>query len=229
MNIRTTLVALALAQFASMPSIAQDLFARVTADVASPEEPFSVQIRFEAREDGLDTLLSALEDLVESTRKEAGNLACEVHQSASQPNSYLLMETWAHLAAFHSHSKQPYAAALLQALKKGATAPPAIELMLPAFPQPGAWGTSVVREALARHKVLPPSGLNALFYFASGYDPAIIEVRFNNSKIEGADPNVSPMFRIFRVLRKDQTIEVYDPVDDTWISWGAFLKYNAQP
>lgn len=210
---------------------AEDLAARIASQVGTPEEPFTVLVRITVKEEGgHDTLLAALEGSVGQTRQEPGNLAFELHGSAADPNEYLLFQTWASVAALKAHAAQPHGAAMQKAIAEASASAPKVEFFLPVVPQPGNWGIEVVREALSKDKVLPEKTLReGLFFLASGYDPATIEVRFDNSKVEGADPNVAPMFRIFRVALKDKTVEAYDPVDDKWLAWGDFLKAAAQP
>jgi quinol monooxygenase YgiN len=70
-----------------------------------------------AKPDQVDAVKEALLSLVEPTRKEAGCLCYNLHQSKSDPMMFMFYEQWASQEALDAHGRTPHMKALGGKLK----------------------------------------------------------------------------------------------------------------
>lgn len=88
------------------------------------------------------------------------------------------------------------------------------------------WAIELVRKALVENRAYPPDQMRVLMFFTEALEDGTtdVEVRWNNSKIPGADPNVAPMAAMFHVLRDRKTIEWLDVLEGDYRPFENFLK-----
>lgn len=80
--------------------------------------PLYVVARFKAKAGQQDAVLQTLTDMVEPTRAEPGNIFYDLFQSATDPTTFFLFESWRSKAALDEHFAQPYFAAMDEKLSK---------------------------------------------------------------------------------------------------------------
>lgn len=71
-------------------------------------DEFICVAEFTAKDGKADLLHAALSLLIEPTRKEAGCLRYELHQSLDNPHMFIMLEKYKNKAAFDFHVNQPY-------------------------------------------------------------------------------------------------------------------------
>jgi quinol monooxygenase YgiN len=91
--------------------------------------PLTVVATFQAQPGKETALRAALASLLAPTRKEAGCLSYDLHQSAESPGKFLFYETWQNQAAIDAHMQSPHVAVLL----------PKVSDLCIAFPEITIW------------------------------------------------------------------------------------------
>jgi len=92
-------------------------------------KPLTVVATFQARPGKEAELRAALIGLLAPTRKEAGCLNYDLHQSPKDPAKFLFHENWANQTALDAHMQSPQIKALL----------PRVDELCPKFPQITVW------------------------------------------------------------------------------------------
>jgi (4S)-4-hydroxy-5-phosphonooxypentane-2,3-dione isomerase len=67
------------------------------------QKPITVFAKWQVKDEHLDTVLNLFTELVDKTRKEEGNLFYTVHQSITEPNTFMLYEAYKDEAAVAAH------------------------------------------------------------------------------------------------------------------------------
>jgi quinol monooxygenase YgiN len=88
----------------------------------------TVVATFEARPGKEAALKQALLSLLAPTRKEAGCLNYDLHQSPDTPAKFLFHENWTSKELLDAHLKSPHIAALLPRVGELCVAPPEIAI-----------------------------------------------------------------------------------------------------
>ncbi len=73
----------------------------------SPNSPVRVLAFLEAKEGKRQELMNILVPLIESSRKEEGNIAYVLHSSVENPNELLFDEVWSSKDTFDEHYQKP--------------------------------------------------------------------------------------------------------------------------
>lgn len=82
-----------------------------------PKDAVILTAIVKAKPDQVDAVKEALLSLVEPTRKEAGCLCYNLHQSKTDPTHFMFYEQWASKDALDAHGKSPHMKALGEKLK----------------------------------------------------------------------------------------------------------------
>ena len=88
----------------------------------------TARIRPERRE----AFLAAAKACVEETRREAGCLRYDMHESVSEPNCFVFVEEWTSKEAIDAHFERPHTIAFLRIAAVSVVAAPVIEIVTPA-------------------------------------------------------------------------------------------------
>ncbi|MGN6553450.1 MAG: putative quinol monooxygenase [Verrucomicrobiota bacterium] len=91
-------------------------------------KPLTVVATFQARPGKERELCAALIELVEPTRKEAGCLNYDLHQSTDNPAQFLFHENWTSKAHLDAHLQSSHIQALLPRVGELCTEAPKITL-----------------------------------------------------------------------------------------------------
>lgn len=78
-------------------------------------DPIIVIARVKARAEARETLITAAKTCIAETRKEAGCVSYDMHESVTDPGRFVFVEQWADRAALDAHMVAPHLAALLAA------------------------------------------------------------------------------------------------------------------
>jgi quinol monooxygenase YgiN len=108
------------------------LVAQVKAAVKDPTQPFTLLVRFQAKEGAGPRVEAAFAKAVRLTRREKGCLAYDFCRDARLPTRFLVYERWQNLAALEAHQNSAHIAALRKEIGDLRTAPPEAEVLLPA-------------------------------------------------------------------------------------------------
>lgn len=92
------------------------------------EKIVTVVATFEARPGKESDLRAALSGLVAPTRREAGCLNYDLHQSPDEPGEFLFHENWSSKALLDAHLQSDHLQALLPRVDELCVAPPVINL-----------------------------------------------------------------------------------------------------
>ncbi len=82
-----------------------------------PKDAVILTAIVKAKPDQVDAVQEALLSLVEPTRKEAGCLCYNLHQSKTDPAHFMFYEQWASKDALDAHGKSPHMKALGEKLE----------------------------------------------------------------------------------------------------------------
>ncbi|MCB1412870.1 MAG: antibiotic biosynthesis monooxygenase [Xanthobacteraceae bacterium] len=77
-------------------------------------------------------LIEAARACIAETRKEAGNIAYDLHESVSDPTRMVFVEQWETAEALGPHGKSDHMRAFGRVAVKCFSAPPKIEIITPA-------------------------------------------------------------------------------------------------
>lgn len=67
------------------------------------QKPITVFAKWQVKDGHIDTVLNLFSELVQKTREEEGNLFYTVHQSITEPNTFILYEAYKDEAAVAAH------------------------------------------------------------------------------------------------------------------------------
>lgn len=82
--------------------------------------------------DRRDRFIAAARSCIAETRKEAGCLGYDMHESVSEPNSFVFVEEWRDRATVDAHMRMPHLQAFLAVAQTCLAEPPTIEAITPA-------------------------------------------------------------------------------------------------
>lgn len=77
-------------------------------------------------------LIAGAKACIAETRKEAGNIAYDMHESVSDPTRMVFVEQWENADALEPHRKSDHMRAFGRIAAKSLSAPPKIEIITPA-------------------------------------------------------------------------------------------------
>jgi quinol monooxygenase YgiN len=77
-------------------------------------------------------LIAGAKACIAETRKEAGNIAYDMHESVSDPTRMVFVEQWENTEALGPHGKSEHMKAFGRIAVKCLSAPPKIEVITPA-------------------------------------------------------------------------------------------------
>jgi quinol monooxygenase YgiN len=77
-------------------------------------------------------LIAGAQACVAETRKEAGNISYDMHESVTDPTKMVFVEQWDSVEALGPHRKSEHVKAFGRIVAKCAAAPPKIEIITPA-------------------------------------------------------------------------------------------------
>jgi quinol monooxygenase YgiN len=76
-------------------------------------------------------LIAAAKTCIAATRKEAGNIAYDMHESVTDPTKVVFVEQWENTEALGPHGKSDHMRAFGRVVVNCVTAPPRIEVITP--------------------------------------------------------------------------------------------------
>jgi quinol monooxygenase YgiN len=77
-------------------------------------------------------LIAGAQACIAETRKEAGNIAYDLHESVTDPTKMVFVEQWENAEALEPHRKSDHMRAFGRIVVNCLTAPPKIEVITPA-------------------------------------------------------------------------------------------------
>ncbi len=77
-------------------------------------------------------LIAGARACVGETRKEAGNIAYDMHESVTEPTKMVFVEQWDNYEALAPHEASEHVRAFVRIVAKCLAAPPRIEIITPA-------------------------------------------------------------------------------------------------
>lgn len=77
-------------------------------------------------------LIAAAKQSIAATRKEAGNISYDMHESVTDPTRIVFVEQWEDADALGAHGKSDHMRAFGRVAAKCLSAPPRIEVITPA-------------------------------------------------------------------------------------------------
>src|SRR5262249_11140219 len=95
-------------------------------------KPFTLVIRFEAKEGAGPKLEAAFAKAVSASRREKGCLSYDLNRDATMPNRYVVYERWQNLAALEAHQNAAHIATLRKEIADLRTAAPEAQVLVPA-------------------------------------------------------------------------------------------------
>jgi quinol monooxygenase YgiN len=96
-----------------------------------PNMPFTLLVRFQAKEGAGEKLEAAFAKAAKATRQEKGCLVYQLNRDLKMPNNYVLYERWQNLAALEAHLASQHIATLLTELNDVRAAPPEADVLRP--------------------------------------------------------------------------------------------------
>jgi len=103
----------------------------VKASLKDPTQPFTLLVRFQAKEGAEDKLEAAFAKAIKLTRSEKGCLAYDLNRDVKMPTHYVLYERWQNLASLEAHLQSAHIAALFIELSESRAAPAEAQILLP--------------------------------------------------------------------------------------------------
>jgi quinol monooxygenase YgiN len=89
---------------------------------------YQIYARFTIKDDSADEALAILDELIEETRREPGNISYQLFQNVSDPTVLAVFEQWKDQEAIDAHNASAHFNKALPALKPFQVAPPVIEV-----------------------------------------------------------------------------------------------------
>jgi quinol monooxygenase YgiN len=77
-------------------------------------------------------LIAGAQACIAETRKEAGNIAYDMHESVTEPTKMVFVEQWENVAVLAPHEASEHVKAFVRIVAKCLAAPPKIEIITPA-------------------------------------------------------------------------------------------------
>jgi quinol monooxygenase YgiN len=96
-----------------------------------PNMPFTLLVRFQAKEGAGEKLEAAFAKAAKATRQEKGCLVYQLNRDLKMSNNYVLYERWQNLAALEAHLKSQHITTLLTELNDLRAAQPEVEVLVP--------------------------------------------------------------------------------------------------
>ena len=78
-----------------------------------------------------DKMVAGAQHFIAVTRKEAGCVSYDLHQSVTDPNKFVTVEQWESMSAIEAHNRSPHLQAFLKAASEWLSAPPKFEYITP--------------------------------------------------------------------------------------------------
>jgi quinol monooxygenase YgiN len=103
----------------------------VKENLKDPSKPFTLLVRFQAKEGAEAKLEAAFAKATKATRKEKGNLRYELNRDLKMPSLYILYERWQDLASLEAHLQSAHIATLLTEVNELRAAPPEAQILVP--------------------------------------------------------------------------------------------------
>lgn len=94
-------------------------------------DPVIVIARARVRPDAHAAFVAAARDCIVTARREHGCLACDMHESVTEPGHFVFLESWEQREHVDRHMRQPYLLAFLDVAGACVSAPPVIEVVEP--------------------------------------------------------------------------------------------------
>lgn len=92
------------------------------------DEKIVLIARLKVKADKIEELKTASMALVEDSRREAGNINYDIHQSTEDETLFFWHETWANKAAIDEHFATPFFGEFFKVVEEIAAEPPQINL-----------------------------------------------------------------------------------------------------
>ncbi len=89
--------------------------------------PIVVIARIKTRLEARDTWIAAARTCIEETRREAGCLSYDMHESVTEPGSFVFVEQWQDRAALDFHMSTPHLKTVVAAVMSCLAEAPSIE------------------------------------------------------------------------------------------------------
>jgi quinol monooxygenase YgiN len=89
---------------------------------------YQIYAKFTVKDGSTDEVLEILDELIEETRKEPGNISYQLFQSVSDPAVLTVFEQWKDQEAIDAHNASAHFNKALPALEPFQAAPPVIEV-----------------------------------------------------------------------------------------------------
>ena len=103
----------------------------VKASLKDPAKPFTLLVRFQAKEGAEAKLETAFAQATKLTLKEKGCLRYELNRDPKMPGHYVLYERWQDVPSLEAHLNSNHIATLLSELNELRAAPPEAQVLLP--------------------------------------------------------------------------------------------------
>jgi quinol monooxygenase YgiN len=103
----------------------------VKAALKDPDAPFTLLVRFQAKEGAGEKLEAAFATAAKATRQEKGCLAYQLNRDVKMPTRYVVYERWQNLAALEAHLKSAHITTLLAEINEIRATPPEAEVLIP--------------------------------------------------------------------------------------------------
>ncbi len=94
-------------------------------------DPIIVVARARVRPDARAEFIAAAHDCIAVTRREHGCLAYDIHESLSEPNYFIFLQSWEQREHVERHLRQPHYTAFLDVAGACVAEPPVIEVVEP--------------------------------------------------------------------------------------------------
>jgi quinol monooxygenase YgiN len=89
---------------------------------------YQIRVRFTVKDGCKDEALAVLNELIEETRKEPGNISYQLFQSVDEPAVLAVFEQWKDQEAIDAHNASVHFGKAQPALKPLQAAPPTMEV-----------------------------------------------------------------------------------------------------
>lgn len=106
------------------------------AQLPNPASSLALIVRFRVKPGAQERCLSAFDEVVAPTSKEAGVSAFELHREAADSTRFVMYERWRSLADLGEHLRSPYISKLRRTLGEILDGNPEFQVVLPVFQSP---------------------------------------------------------------------------------------------
>jgi quinol monooxygenase YgiN len=103
----------------------------VKENLKDASKPFTLLVRFQAKEGAEAKLEAAFARATRATLKEKGCLRYELNRDPKMPTNYFLYERWQDLPSLEAHLQSAHIATLLSEVNELRAAPPEAQILLP--------------------------------------------------------------------------------------------------